>query len=57
MSDEKPSGSDGDGGCCGCVSAIFVIIALWALIFGVTVSGKHYGISGCDMKNGVKIDR
>ncbi len=44
-----------DGGCVGCIGTIVVLIAVWALIFGVTVGGKHYGVGGCDC-NGVHVD-
>lgn len=50
MSDESKDG-------CGCFSLIFFGIVMWALVFGVTVGGKHYGIAGCDTDHGVKIDR
>ena len=50
------SGSSG-GGCCGCFTIPLLFIALWALIFGVTVDGKHYGLKGCSFDNGVEIDR
>jgi hypothetical protein len=53
----KTSSSGSGGGGCGCFSAILVIVALWALCFGVTIDGKHYGLSGCDTQKGVVIDR
>lgn len=43
----KSSGSGGGGGC-GCLDFVVTVLVLWALIFGVTVGGKHYGIKGCD---------
>lgn len=43
------------GGGCGCISVILGIIAIWAVVFGVTVNGKHYGLSGCST-DGVQID-
>lgn len=49
-------GSNSGGGC-GCFSIVFVVVGLWALIFGVTVNGKHYGISGCDSTHGVQVDK
>ncbi len=45
------------GSGCGCFGLVLGVLALWALIFGVTVNGKHYGISGCSVDSGVKIDR
>ena len=41
----------------GCFTSILIIVALWALIFGVTIGGKHYGVTGCDSTNGVQIDK
>lgn len=46
-----------DGGCLGCVGFILACILVWALLFGVTVSGKHYGIKDCSCAHGVEIDR
>lgn len=43
--------------CGGCLATVLLIVAAWALVFGVTVGGKHYGISGCDTDHGVKVDR
>lgn len=53
MSDSCQSGNGGSG--CGCISIILTVIFLWALIFGVTVSGKHYGLS-CSSEHGVEIN-
>lgn len=39
------SGSSG-GGECGCFSSVLFLLLMWALLFGVSVDGKHYGI-GC----------
>ncbi len=41
-------------GCLGCVGVIIACLALWALLFGVTVGGEHYGLSGCDTEGGLK---
>jgi hypothetical protein len=41
----------------GCVTTILACVALWALVFGVTVGGKHYGMAGCDSNSGVTIDK
>ncbi len=41
---------------CGCFTIIFVVILIWAIIFGVTVNGHHYGLAGCNTDNGVKVD-
>jgi hypothetical protein len=35
-------------GCFGCLGTIIILILIWALIFGVTIGGRHYGISSCD---------
>ncbi len=43
-------------GCGGCLVTIILIIVAWAFLFGVTVGGVHYGISGCDDSNGVSVD-
>lgn len=51
MSSESDSGSG-----CGCIGLALGIVALWALVFGVTIGGHHYGISGCDVEHGVKVD-
>jgi hypothetical protein len=44
-------------GCVGCLSTIMLMIAVWALLFGVTINGKHYGLSGCSCSRGVVIDK
>ncbi len=41
----------------GCITIILGILALWALVFGVTIDGKHYGVAGCSCDGGVEIDR
>ena len=46
-----------NGGCLGCLSVIVLIFAVWALVFGVTINGKHYGISSCSCERGVEIDK
>ena len=51
MSNESSSGNP-----FGCFFLILSIIALWALVFGVNVNGKHYGVTGCDC-NGVHVDK
>lgn len=48
--------SNSSGGGFGCVSVIAAGIFIWALVFGVTIDGKHYGLSGCDTSKGVTID-
>lgn len=40
----------------GCFGVIIGGFLAWALIFGVTIDGKHYGTS-CSCNNGVSIDR
>lgn len=39
----------------GCLSLILGVIVIWALLFGVTLDGKHYGLSGCSCKRGVQV--
>ncbi len=39
--------------CCGCIIIILACLALWGLIFGVTIAGKHYGLSACSTKKGL----
>jgi hypothetical protein len=45
---------NGDDGGCGCLGFIAFLIVLWALVFGVTIDGKHYGLS-CSVAQGVEI--
>lgn len=40
----------------GCVSTILVVLAVWALLFGVTINGKHYGVHGCSEERGLEVD-
>jgi hypothetical protein len=40
----------------GCISTIIALIVVWALLFGVTIDGKHYGLT-CDCNHGVVVDR
>lgn len=42
----------GDG--CGCLGIVFFGIVMWALLFGVTVGDRHYGI-GCSTDRGVEV--
>jgi hypothetical protein len=44
----------GPKGCAGCLITILAIMGIWALLFGVNINGKHYGLS-CGT-NGVDID-
>ena len=39
----------------GCLGVAVTLIVLWAVLFGVTVGGKHYGLR-CDSHKGVVID-
>jgi hypothetical protein len=39
----------------GCLSIIFTVIILFALIFGVTIKGIHYGID-CNCNDGVVLN-
>ena len=38
----------------GCVSIVVTVLFLWALIFGVTIDGKHRQI-GCSCDKGVEV--
>jgi hypothetical protein len=38
----------------GCISTIVFIILVWALVFGFTYNGKHYGLK-CSTNNGVEV--
>ena len=49
------SKSSSSGGGCGCISIILGCIALWAVLFGVTINGKHYGLVDCSTNKGVTI--
>lgn len=40
----------------GCLTVVVAVIALWALIFGITYGGVHYGLSSCSCDHGVVID-
>ena len=51
---EKKSDDGSSGGCCGCFAVPVFVLFMWALVFGVTVGGRHYGISGCSTKNGLE---
>lgn len=53
MSDKSSDGGS-SGGCCGCFAVPVFVLFVWALVFGVTVGGRHYGISGCSTKNGLE---
>jgi hypothetical protein len=45
----------GPRGCAGCLITILAIIGIWAVCFGVTIGGKHHGLS-CSRDKGVVID-
>lgn len=47
--------SKNKSGGCGCLGLIVFCLLIWALVFGVTVGGRHYGIS-CSMDRGVVIE-
>lgn len=48
------SESSSSGGGCGCITIVVTCLFFWALIFGVTVGGKHYGLS-CSTEHGVQV--
>lgn len=41
---------------CGCITFIATVILLWAVLFGLTVDGKHYGMS-CSRERGVELNK
>jgi hypothetical protein len=49
--------ADNSGGGCGCISLVAGVLFVWALLFGVTIDGRHYGLSGCSSADGLQIDR
>lgn len=48
------SGNGNYSGCGGCLGVILLVFVLWALIFGVTIGGRHHSI-GCSVTNGVEV--
>lgn len=50
---KSSAGASASGGC-GCLGLIVTIVALWALIFGVTYGGKHHEMS-CSCNRGVEV--
>jgi hypothetical protein len=48
------SNNNGGGSPFGCLGCIVTILVMWALLFGVTVGGKHYGV-GCSCSEGVRV--
>ncbi len=51
MSTSSDANSDGWG----CVSIILWVIVIWALLFGVTVNGRHHGVSrSCERGVGIE---
>ena len=50
---------DDSAGCnpMGCFSIVLIGLAFWALVFGVTVNGRHYGVAGCNTEQGIKINK
>lgn len=40
----------------GCLRVIITIIVVWAVLFGVTWNGKHYGLS-CSCERGVEFHK
>ena len=39
----------------GCVSVVVRVFVLWVLVFGITLGGKHYGLS-LDCNKGVVVE-
>lgn len=37
----------------GCIGLVLGILVLYALVNGVTVRGKHYGVRDCNSEHGV----
>lgn len=48
--------SDNNSGGIGCLPLILFGFLIWALLFGLTVDGKHYGVS-CNCADGVKVSK
>lgn len=42
-------------GCFGCLSLILFAFLLWALVYGVTIGGRHYSVS-CTTEHGVALE-
>jgi len=57
MKNEDDDSLEVSGGCGqgGCITLVLGIILLWALIFGVTWQGKHYGLGRCSPHGGVEV--
>jgi hypothetical protein len=60
MSEEgkgRHAASSAGGGGLGCLGSIAVFFVLWALIFGITVDGRHYEVdcTGCTCDQGVVV--
>jgi hypothetical protein len=56
VSREEREMSSNDGGGFGCLGIIVGVIVIWALVFGVTVDGNHYGLS-CSCNDGVTVEK
>jgi hypothetical protein len=52
---DKEEKKSGGGSGCGCFSTIATLLVLWALIFGVTVGGKHHRITSCSCEKGIEV--
>ncbi len=39
------------------IGLIVTILVVYALCFGVTINGKHYGVVDCNGKDGIKIEK
>lgn len=48
--------SSSGGGGCGCLSIVLFVILMWALCFGVTVGGHHYGFD-MSCEKGVEVQK
>ncbi len=51
--EEANGGKSSDSGCLGFVVGLLLIAAL---LFGVTIDGKHYGLRDCGCDTGLVID-
>lgn len=40
----------------GCIGLVLGILVLYALVNGVTVRGKHYGVRDCNSEHGIVFD-
>lgn len=49
--------NNNSGSGCGCITFIAGVLFLWALLFGITIGGTHYGLGSCTTEHGVEINK